>query len=370
MKVIIVDDDKAMFLIIKKMLSKIPNVEVIGMFDKLSSTMKFLEDNEVDLAFLDIKISGDNGIDLAKQIAKLERQINIVFISSYKEFALDSFDVFPLDYIVKPVSQEKLERAIDRASKVIIKSGEEECKAFIYCFGGLEVRGRNNESVKWISTKSMELFSYLLINGNRSISRYRIIKDIFEEMELKDVESYLNTIVYQLRKALSPLGLKKIITLDSQGYSFDFKNVYVDYIDFVRGVEAIKEINKDNIDRAKQLVYLYKGDLFDDKEYIWAVGEKEYVSNLYSKFLEKVCNWYLENKLINDAYSMGKKLIQYNELDSESNKIFMNILAARRDKISLNKHYERYAKVLFRELGVKVEDSVEELYRKLIKVLR
>ena len=67
-----------------------------------------------DLVFLDIMFKDENGIDYAKQLRSRNYKFDIIFITTCKEYAVESFDASPLYYIVKPVKQEKLSVALER----------------------------------------------------------------------------------------------------------------------------------------------------------------------------------------------------------------------------------------------------------------
>lgn len=114
MKVVMIDDEKAMHLIMKRMLGKINFVEIVGCFQDTTSAYSFIESNEVDVAFVDISMPWENGLDFARRLREVNNQITLVFITSHKEHDLAAFDVYAYDYIVKPLSQKRLQQTIER----------------------------------------------------------------------------------------------------------------------------------------------------------------------------------------------------------------------------------------------------------------
>ena len=170
MKVILVDDDKSMLLIMKKMISKIPEVEIVGSFQSTGEAYRFIKGNKVDMAFVDIKMPEENGLDFAKRVTSEIGDIAVSFLTAHKEYALEAFEVYAFDYIVKPISQVRLENSIQRARQRFIPNPARENvispKLFVYCLGGMEVRSEDNKTVQFSSSKSSELLAYLLlING-------------------------------------------------------------------------------------------------------------------------------------------------------------------------------------------------------------
>lgn len=115
MKVIIIDDEKAMHFIMKRMLAKINEIKIMGSFQETATAYSYLVDHEVDLIFLDINLPRENGITFAKRLIASGRRIKLVFVTSYKEYASDAFEVHAYDYIMKPVEQSRLHKTMQRA---------------------------------------------------------------------------------------------------------------------------------------------------------------------------------------------------------------------------------------------------------------
>lgn len=115
MKIVIVDDERAMHLIMRRMLDKIEEVEVVGCFLETMSAYSYVENHEVDLVLVDISMPRESGIEFAQRLRERDEDLKIVFVTSHKEYALSAFDVYAYDYIVKPVTQDRLLRTIQRA---------------------------------------------------------------------------------------------------------------------------------------------------------------------------------------------------------------------------------------------------------------
>lgn len=125
MKVVIVDDEKAMHLILTRMLAKIDGVEIVGSFQETATAFSFLTGNRADLVLVDIEMPRENGLDFAKRLRESGWQTKLVFVTSHKEFALSAFDVYAYDYIVKPISQERLRGTVQRALAEQVATGGE-----------------------------------------------------------------------------------------------------------------------------------------------------------------------------------------------------------------------------------------------------
>jgi Response regulator of the LytR/AlgR family len=112
MKCIIVDDEPIARQGIKKLLERVPSLELLGSFENAEAAEIFMKDNPVDLIFLDIQMPGITGIEFAQKIPKTTL---VIFTTAYAEFALDSYEVDAIDYLVKPIKPERFEKAVEKA---------------------------------------------------------------------------------------------------------------------------------------------------------------------------------------------------------------------------------------------------------------
>ncbi|MEK3719291.1 response regulator [Paenibacillus sp. FSL H8-0034] len=367
MKVLIVDDEPAMLLAMKRLLSNMEGVELVGSFQSAAEALDFIRDSEVDLAFLDIQIAADNGLELARSLRSVRAELEIVFTTSHAEFAIQAYDVYPLDYMVKPVSRMRLAQTITRASS---RRGTSSSDGGDLKFNRLTVRGlgcfevssKQLGAVKWISKKSMELFAYLLVNRGRSVAKIRVLEDIFPEMPVKNAETYLHTAVYQLRKALSQHGFKEMVISAQEQYRVDLDQADVDFIRFEQAVGALSEIHAANEAAAITLEKQFAGELFEDRSFVWAAAERERLMIVYDAFAKRLASWLLAQQRYREAVHIARKMVSHNEFDEESNLLLLNIVGAMGDRQSLHRYYERHTQLLHQELGLQPSLVIQKLY--------
>ncbi len=375
MKVILVDDDKSTLLIMKKMISKILNIELVGSFQRTVEAYRFLKNNKVDVAFVDINLPEENGLDFARRVKEEAADTAVIFLTAHKEYALEAFEVQAFDYIVKPISQARLESTIQRMKQRYLfpchtKINMDSPRLYAYCLGAIEVVGEDNRIVHFSSSKSIELLAYLLAKNGRFVSKWSVIEDVFRGMPPQNAETYLNTTVYKLRKALEAHGMKSAIISHNESYKIDINDIYVDFIDFESRVTSFFGFNISNQEEALNTEKLFAGELFGEKDYYWALPQKERLSEVYWSFAKRLVHYLLDGNQLTVALQILKKLVYLNELDEEVSCLLMRIYAAQKDRLSLERQYERYKKVLRRELGILPENATINLYLSLTKSIK
>lgn len=112
MNCIIVDDDPLARDELQAQIKEISKVEILGKFSNAPSALAFLKENNVDLIFLDIEMPMVTGLEFASQLPK---KALIIFTTAYSQYALDSYELDAIDYLLKPIAKERLEKAINKA---------------------------------------------------------------------------------------------------------------------------------------------------------------------------------------------------------------------------------------------------------------
>ncbi|MFC3800794.1 response regulator [Cohnella sp. GCM10012308] len=378
MKVMLVDDEPVMHLIMRKMLEKYPGLEVVGTFADASSAAAFLNEREdVDLAFVDISMPVGSGLSFAAQLDQTGGKPQIVFVTSHKDFAVEAFELSALDYLVKPVTQERLERTVHRAlesrkalgnAKAADAPAQSREKVTVSVLGDFAVQSERGR-VKWMSGKSAELFAYLLLSRGKRISRHRLIAEIFAGMTVSNAEKYLNTAVYQLRKSLEPIGLRESVRSENDGYVLELDDAAVDYETFEREIARLGKLHAGNAAEALNVDRLYTGDLFGAKAYVWAVQHTERLANRYAAFVRAAAAALLDVPDTAAAAKLLQKLHARNPWDEAVVGLLMRGRAIERDKKGLTAQYTDYVKLLGRELGIKPSKELLLLYDSLVSGL-
>jgi DNA-binding LytR/AlgR family response regulator len=110
---VIVDDEPMAREIVEGYIAKTPNLKLIKSCKNASEAILFLQENKVDLFFLDINMPEINGLSLAKII---NNKTQIIFTTAYRDYAIDGFNLNVVDYLLKPISFDRFLEAVQKVS--------------------------------------------------------------------------------------------------------------------------------------------------------------------------------------------------------------------------------------------------------------
>src|SRR5690625_3109696 len=114
MKVILVDDEQLALDLLERKIEEIGNVTVVGKYANPIEGKEKIVQQVVDVVFLDINLPEINGMELAEQILEKKPEVTIVFVTAYDKYAVQAFELNAIDFLVKPVKIERLEKTIER----------------------------------------------------------------------------------------------------------------------------------------------------------------------------------------------------------------------------------------------------------------
>ena len=115
MNCIAVDDEPLALKLLEDNISKVPYLKLVAQCSDAFEATKALQENAVDLMFIDIQMPGLSGLQFVKSLAK---KPIIIFLTAYKQYALDAFDLDVVDYLVKPVALDRFMKACNKAKEL------------------------------------------------------------------------------------------------------------------------------------------------------------------------------------------------------------------------------------------------------------
>jgi DNA-binding LytR/AlgR family response regulator len=123
-KVVIVDDEPGALSVLSKMVNNFFDYEVIGKFSTTDNLIEDLTRLKPDILFLDIQLGNKSGVDIARDLYYNLFDIKIVFVSAYDKYAIQAFEYNIIDYILKPVSRDRLQKCMQKIEKSSLNTKE------------------------------------------------------------------------------------------------------------------------------------------------------------------------------------------------------------------------------------------------------
>lgn len=111
LKVLIIDDEPLACMLVQEYLAAFPQMQVVGVCHDGFSGLKAIQQLEPDLLFLDIQMPKINGFEL---LELLDHQPAVIFTTAFDEYAMKAFDQHAVDYLLKPYSQERFQKAVHK----------------------------------------------------------------------------------------------------------------------------------------------------------------------------------------------------------------------------------------------------------------
>jgi len=115
LRAFVVDDERLAVDRLIALLEKTGRVEIVGSATDAIDALSFLQAHDADVLFLDIQMPELTGFDL---LERLGRDIPVIFTTAYDQYAIDAFTVNSIDYLLKPIAAERLDRALDKLRRL------------------------------------------------------------------------------------------------------------------------------------------------------------------------------------------------------------------------------------------------------------
>ncbi|HXI43008.1 MAG TPA: LytTR family DNA-binding domain-containing protein [Bryobacteraceae bacterium] len=118
LKTLIVDDEPIARKVLREELESITDIEIIGEADDCATALQKIVAHQPDLVLLDLQMPAMGGLDVVGCLKHGARMPVIIIVTAYDKYALEAFEAGAIDYLLKPVSQERLSEAVERARRV------------------------------------------------------------------------------------------------------------------------------------------------------------------------------------------------------------------------------------------------------------
>lgn len=119
MDVLIVDDDQPTGLYLQHIISKIPGIDVQAVVTSGEEAIRFTRKQKPQVIFLDIDMPGMSGLEVARTLTDLYSDLIVIFATAYPNYALEAFEVYSFDYILKPFDEDRIRKTLTKVSSAL-----------------------------------------------------------------------------------------------------------------------------------------------------------------------------------------------------------------------------------------------------------
>ena len=236
MRTLVVDDSRLAAAAMARIIERIdPQGECLQSLSA-SDALSKCKDGGIDVAFLDIEMPGVNGLDLARRLKFIAPHTNVVFVTGYPEYALDAWNTQASAFLVKPVDEGAVRRALDNLRMPVGQT--DGTGIFVQCFGNFEVFYQV-QPVNFERQQTKELMAYLVDRRGAFVSMGELIAVLWENKpDTPSLRSQLRTLISDLRRTMERLGHPDAVVKRRGGVAINLATDECDYYGFVRGVPA------------------------------------------------------------------------------------------------------------------------------------
>ena len=242
MYVLAVDDERIMLKELTIELGQVfPNADIQGFQEPLEAEKWASElaqkGKSLDYAFLDIRMRGMSGIELARRLKKLHPGTVLIFCTAYTEYAFDAVGMYAKGYLMKPISAENIVRTLDEMVYDWRKSQEVQENFFwVKTFGNFEVFA-NGQPVVFEREKAKEMLAYLIDRAGASVTTEQLAVVLWEDRPYdKTLKNYVSTVLGSLRRTLQKVGKEDILIKTRNHLSVNPEKIKCDAYDYEKGV--------------------------------------------------------------------------------------------------------------------------------------
>ncbi|MGG3449377.1 response regulator [Domibacillus aminovorans] len=372
LQAILVDDESLSLQLLKKKLANVGGVEVIGAFSNVESVLQEIKNLDFQVAFLDIEMAGISGLELAEIILDRNSNIHIVFITAYRDYAIQAFELDSLDYLLKPVMESRLEKTIARLKMQVEKEIKEQqlqeksapSSIKVICFNEFRVYA-GDELVKWKTAKAKELFAFFIMHLHTYVNRDTIIDLLWPDYDYKKAKIQLHTNLSYLRKSLESMGYKQALTFSNQSYSLTMDYFYCDAMEMERIIDDHSKIDEDNIAEMEKIIPLYIGDYMEKNSFEWAYSKAQVLKDKWLQQLQKMTDYYTESNEYDKKRQCLHMILKYNPYSEHVLQQLMIHYIEEGNRVDAIQLYQDFVALLYQDLGIEPGIATKRLYESI-----
>ena len=241
MNILAVDDESLVLSVLEGELKKVFPEDTLYAYRKPTEVLEFAESlkaegKELSYAFLDIKMRGMTGLELARRLKILHPNMHLFFCTAHSEYAIDAFGLYAKGYLMKPITADKIEKALCEMIPEWKKAPTHLARDIrVQTFGNFEVFV-DGKALKFTREKAKEMFAYLIDRHGASVTTKQIYAVLWEDAPYdRNSKNYVGAILSSLKATLKDAGIEDILVKSWNHLAIDVAKIKCDAYDYEKG---------------------------------------------------------------------------------------------------------------------------------------
>jgi len=282
-RVAVVDDEYHVLERFRRLFTEIEEVSLKGLFTSGADLLTFIRQESLDAVFLDVEMPNMNGMALTAEILNYNPGIEIIFVTAFQKYAVEAFELHALDYLLKPVSLERLKKTVLRIHETR-KPAIQKTLIYIQCFTEFELY-INGKIMIWKNSKAKEILAFLVYKKGIPQRWQKIATAVWPDFDTERAHTNFHSTMYLLRKALMEAGADQILENTRGNYRICRDTFSCDAYRFENLAEQALCGNISESDKVV-LDLLYRGSYMEETGYEWAYSKAAELEELKHKIMK------------------------------------------------------------------------------------
>lgn len=364
-RVMLIDDEFPALKIAESVLNSFDDVSICGIFSDPDELLTCLPTSAVDLLFVDMKMPGMHGLELAGRIQEMKPEASIVFVTAYDDYAVDAYETDALDYIMKPITAERMEKTFERYIKRhgIHQQDLNYQHIIVRSFGRFSVENNAGKTMRFRTAKTEELLALLLHHRGNPVTKERIMEELWYDRDGERAQSMLYTTLYQLRKDLEGFGLRDIILHSRKEGGLCRLSWTPDEWDYQAFTEGYRQYKADQVslEQVKHIVELHTNGYLAENGYRWADERRNDLELCCAELLEELANAEVNLQRFEFALQHLKKWADMFPFTERAHFKIIALYLLMNKKDAANLYYRQMKEMFAEELGIPLQIDIDEL---------
>ena len=236
MNIIAVDDERLALNALTEAIRQAAPGAQTDAFQRQEELLNFARTSPCDVAFLDIRMRGMSGLELARRLKDMQPYVNIIFVTGHDDYALEAVNMRASGYVLKPVTKEKIEAELADLRRPVERPSAN--ALYVQCFGNFEVFA-NGAPLAFRHSKTKELLAYLVDRQGANCTMGELTSVLYEHKpDSESRRSQLRNLISDLRTVLKAAGFEDAVIKGHNVVAVNPGAMDCDYYDFLKALPS------------------------------------------------------------------------------------------------------------------------------------